>query len=250
MLRAAIWLASLVAATATAAGPTSAPTTPAAPRLRVMLDAGHGGSNTGAPGVVAGVYEKRVTLAVTRALAADLRAAGIDVVMTRHDDRYLTLRERVRRANAAGVDVFVSVHANASPAHAQRGYETYVLAPAALTTDARALRHDDGPPRPGVPEAARVVLDELEREAAQEGALRLAQRVQARLSEVRGPEGNRGVRHGSMDVLMGPVMPAVLVEVGFVDHPVEGVELLRSDVRAGIATALSRAILEWGRARP
>src|SRR3954464_10265106 len=81
--------------------------------FRVVVDAGHGGSNTGAPGLVAGAYEKRVTLAVARALADDLRARGFEVVMTRSSDEYLTLRERVRRANAAEPDCFVSLHTNA-----------------------------------------------------------------------------------------------------------------------------------------
>src|SRR5690242_10068420 len=88
--------------------------------FRVVIDPGHGGSNTGAPARVAGGYEKRVTLAVARALAGELRARGFDVVLTRRRDEYLTLRERVRRANAAAPDCFISLHTNASGDGARR----------------------------------------------------------------------------------------------------------------------------------
>ena len=68
-------------------------------------------------------------------------------------------------------------------------------------------------------------------------AIRLAELVQEKLRGVRNPKTDRGVRQAPMDVLMGPVMPAVLVEVGFVDHPTEGLELLQSRVRSDISNA-------------
>jgi len=219
---------------------------PPAGRFVVVLDPGHGGSNTGAAGVVLGLYEKRLTLALARAVARRLEAAeGVEVRLTRRDDRYLTLRERVRRANQEDADVFVSIHANASPSRGQRGYETYVLTPEALDVDARALRRGDGPARPGVDPEVAELLDDVERGTAQPWAVRLAERVQARLRVARGEAGDRGVRQGTMDVLMGPTMPAVLVEVGFIDHSVEGAELLRRDVRDGIADALAAAVLDY-----
>jgi N-acetylmuramoyl-L-alanine amidase len=215
----------------------------AAPRV-VVLDPGHGGSNTGAAGVVEGLYEKRVTLALARAVARRLEAGGVRVVMTRDDDRYLSLRERARLANLAGAALFVSIHCNASPARAQRGFETYILTPEALAVDAAAIRGADGPERPGVDAETARLLDDLERGASLEASARLAARVQARLAEARGAATDRGVRQAAMDVLMGPTMPAVLVEVGFLDHPVEGVELLRRQTRERLADALARAILD------
>jgi N-acetylmuramoyl-L-alanine amidase len=212
----------------------------------VMIDPGHGGSNTGAAGVVEGLYEKRVTLALARAVARRLgQERDVIVKLTREDDRYLTLRDRVRRANRGGADVFVSIHANASPTRGQRGFETYVLTADALEVDARALRAGDGPERRGVAPDTAQLLDDVERGAAQPWAARLAEKIQARLAEARPDSPNRGVKQGSMDVLMGPVMPAVLVEVGFIDHPVEGVELLRRDVREAIAVAIADGILDY-----
>jgi len=234
--------AQVIDARAPGAAPSAAPA--GARAFRVVIDPGHGGSNTGCAGVVEGMYEKRFTLALALALAERLRAAGLDVTLTREDDRYLTLRERVRFANAAGADLFVSVHANASPSRAQRGFETWVLAPDALDVDTRAIRDGDGPPRPGVAPEVAAILDDAERGGALEPSLRVAEAMQARLAEVWGKERSRGVRQGTQDVLMGLTMPGVLVEVGFLDHPIEGAELLAHDVRAHLADALAAAVLD------
>jgi N-acetylmuramoyl-L-alanine amidase len=233
-------------------GASTVPDEPAPPRLErpagsllVVLDAGHGGSNTGAPAAVEGVYEKRFTLILAQMVAERLRRVpGVIVIMTREDDRYLTLRARTRLANALGADVFVSVHANASTSRAQRGFETWVLSPEALTVDSRAIRAGDGPTRPDVPAYVAAVLDDVERGAAQGEALALAAAMQRHLGEVWGTARSRGVRQGAQDVLMGLTMPGVLVEVGFIDHPEEGAALLAHDTRERLADALTQAILD------
>jgi N-acetylmuramoyl-L-alanine amidase len=212
--------------------------------LTVVLDPGHGGSNVGAAGVVEGLYEKRLTLILARSVERRLVAAGVNVVLTRSDDRFLSLRERVRRAAAAGEDLFVSLHANASPARSQRGFETYILTPEALDVDARAIRSADGAPRPGLDEETGRILDDVEQGTALAGAVALAVRMQRALAEVWGKALDRGIKQAPMDVLMGHTAPAVLVEVGFIDHPIEGTELLRHDVREKIADAIAKAILE------
>jgi N-acetylmuramoyl-L-alanine amidase len=211
----------------------------------VVLDPGHGGSNTGAAGVIEGVFEKRLTLAMAYLVAARLeQVPGVIVIMTRTEDRYLTLRARSRLANAVGADAFVSLHFNASPGRAQRGFETWVLAPEAMAVDAHAIRAGDGPLRPGVPDDVAAILDDVERNAAQDEALALAAGMQARLAQVWGPTNDRGVRQGSQDVLMGLTMPAVLVEMGFIDQAVEGQLLLDAATRDRLADAVARAILD------
>ncbi len=213
--------------------------------LTVVIDPGHGGSNVGAGGVVEGLYEKRLTLILARSVARRLAAAGIDVVLTREDDTFVSLRERVRRAAAAKADLFVSLHANASPGRSQRGFETYVLTPEALDVDARAIRGGDGPARPGLDPATCRLLDDVEQGTALAGAVKLARAIQAELAGVWGKELDRGVKQAPMDVLMGHTEPAVLVEVGFIDHAVEGTELLRHEVREKIADAIAAAILDY-----
>jgi N-acetylmuramoyl-L-alanine amidase len=250
------WLAASVLATClgieadSEAGPqlSQAPATAAAglsttSRLRVVIDPGHGGTNTGARGAEDGVLEKRVTLAVAKQLAAELRAAGLEVSLTRQVDRTLTLRQRAVLANRDGADLFVSIHANASPTRSQRGFETYVLTPAGVDVIAPALRNEEPSPRPGVAPAISGILDDVERGAAQWEAADLAAAVQASLRAVRGRDHDRGVRQDAHHVLLGAIMPAVLVEIGFVDHPIEGPELVEHATQADIARAIAKAVI-------
>jgi N-acetylmuramoyl-L-alanine amidase len=210
---------------------------------RVVIDPGHGGSNTGAASLDLGILEKDVTLALAQRLRARLVARGIEVALTREDDRTLTLRQRTAVANAAAADVFLSVHANASASRGQRGFETYVLTPTAVDVDARALRAEAAAPRPGVDAATALILDDVERGAAQESSAALAAAVQRELRDVRGAALDRGVRQDAQHVLLGAVMPAVLVEVGFLDHALEGRELVDPLVEDRIADALARAVV-------
>jgi N-acetylmuramoyl-L-alanine amidase len=210
------------------------------PPLVVVVDPGHGGSNTGAPSP-SGYSEKHVTLAVARMLRRRLSADGVRVILTRERDVYLTLGERVRRANAAGADLFLSLHANASPDHTQRGFETYVVAREVADVAAtRAASSESDPVRAMIARAGA-------RRVAEQSA-RLARAMQARLAEVRA--GDRGVRQAPYDVLDGVRAPAVLVEVGFIDHPVEGPELFDGAAQSTIAEALARAILDVARPDP
>jgi N-acetylmuramoyl-L-alanine amidase len=208
----------------------------------VVLDPGHGGSNTGAQGAVPTLREKQLTLALANQVAARLREHGIDVELTRDDDRTLTLRQRVAHADQALADLFVSIHANASPTRTQRGYETYVLTTKGVDIDGRALPADVSTPRPGVDPEIALVLDDVERGASQWEAADLAARMQHELRDRRGPEGDRGVRQDAHHVLLGATMPAVLVEVGFIDHPVEGRQLADPATQGQLAAAIASAI--------
>ncbi|MCE9572806.1 MAG: N-acetylmuramoyl-L-alanine amidase [Deltaproteobacteria bacterium] len=215
---------------------------PTPPAPIVVIDPGHGGSNLGATGGGGALREKQVTLAIARQVQAALAARGIDAVLTRDDDRTLTLRQRLARAEAEAADAFVSIHCNASPSRSQRGYETYVLTPTGVDVDARALRTDVAAPRPEVDPTVAAMLDDVERGAAQWDAAELAVAMQRRLRAVRGPDGDRGVRQDAQHVLLGATMPAVLVEVGFIDHPAEGRELVDPAVQDQLAGAIAQAI--------
>jgi N-acetylmuramoyl-L-alanine amidase len=164
------------------------------------------------------------------------------VVLTRDGDRTMTLRQRMVEANVRAADIFVSVHANASPTRTQRGFETYVLSGIGVDVDARALRAESGTPRPGLERATALILDDIERGAAEWEAAELAVAIQDDLAAVREDSEDRGVRQDSQHVLLGATMPAVLVEVGFVDHPIEGRELADPAVQTRIATAIAEAI--------
>jgi N-acetylmuramoyl-L-alanine amidase len=210
---------------------------PGASPPTVVIDPGHGGSNVGAPGLGSPiVYEKEITLAVARLLARRLEAEGVRVILTRDRDTYLTLRERVRRANAVAPDCFLSLHTNASPGHERRGVETYLLGRETLEVEARraAVRSD------GVD----ALLAELRLVAAHRSSVALASALQARLAPSGSP-ADRGVRQAPFDVLAGLAVPAVLVEMGFIDHPVEGAALARKDGQEQIAAALAEGVFDF-----
>jgi N-acetylmuramoyl-L-alanine amidase len=209
----------------------------------VVIDPGHGGTNSGASGAT-GIHEKQLTLALANAVAARLHDRNITVELTRTADTTLTLRQRVAAADHRAADLFVSIHANASPARTQRGYETYVLTARGVDVDGRALRSDTTTPRPGVDPDIALVLDDVERGASQWEAADLATRMQRSLRARRGPDGDRGVRQDAHHVLLGATMPAVLVEVGFVDHPIEGRQLVDPAVQSDLADAIAEAITE------
>ncbi len=205
--------------------------------LTVVIDPGHGGSNCGAvgPGPQKPI-EKRVTLAVAQALRRELERRGAHVVMTRERDAYLTLGERVRRANGARADLFLSIHANASLDHSRRGVETFVASRELV--DVRAATTARGAHDPAYAMALRAQVRFIAGESA-----RLARAVQTRLAATR--PGDRGVRQAPYDVLDGVQVPAVLVEVGFVDHASEGLELARREVQRAIARALADGVVDF-----
>jgi N-acetylmuramoyl-L-alanine amidase len=240
----------LCAAPRAEAGPT--------PALTVMVDPGHGGTNAGAYGPEADLLEKKLTLELGQRVAARLRwlVPGSRVLLTRTRDEYLTLAERVRRANAHQAHLFISLHANASQTRSRDGFETFILSRDASDREAArlALLENSGPAggtkSPGSSGPLHVILADLQQSAAHAASLGLARIMQRRLAEVRGAERNRGVRQAPFDVLMGLRMPAVLVEVGYIDHPVEGPELRQTAVQERIAGAIATAVRDhWlGRA--
>jgi N-acetylmuramoyl-L-alanine amidase len=209
----------------------------------VILDPGHGGSNLGATGTT-GMHEKQLSLLLATRVADRLRVRGVTVQLTRTGDQTLSLRQRVAIADRAPADLFVSIHANASPTRTQRGYETWVLTARGIDIDGRALRSDTTTPRPGVDPDVALILDDIERGASQWEAADLAIRIQRSLRDRRGPDGDRGVRQDAHHVLLGATMPAVLVEVGFIDHPLEGRQLADPAVQAQLAEAIAEAIAD------
>lgn len=239
-----------ITATAALALTLATATSYAAPPV-VVLDPGHGGTNRGAFGPWIKRYEKRMTLTLARRTANYLRLGlpGIRVVLTRDRDEYLTLAQRVRRANHAKADLFLSIHLNACESHALYGYETYILTRQAAELEAGRLRMRskmrNNKESGGV---VQQILSDLKQSAAHGQSALLARRVQRALERVRGPELNRGVRQAAFDVLLGLRMPGVLVEAGFIDHPEESQHLARPAVQETISAALAAGVIEQLRA--
>ena len=260
--RTATLLMSLGLAALIAPSPVDAAEAPLGPRPQVetefvvVLDAGHGGTNEGCRGHGGAVREKEVTLAMATELAAEIEARlpHANVQLTRTDDRTMTLAERVAIANAAGADLFVSLHANASPDATQTGFETYVLdARASSLEAARTARreNDDGFASPvearaesDVPVEAARMLRQLQMTANRSRAAALAHGIQRAQAHRFPSRTDRGVKQAPFDVLMGARMPAVLFEAGFLDHNAEGAVLTDPALRDVVVDGLADAIVE------
>ncbi len=237
---------------------------PAAAAPLIMLDPGHGGTNTGAQGADGRFVEKRLTLALAFSIQSYLQqwVPGARIALTRGRDEYLTLDQRKRRVNAAGAALFVSLHYNASESHGQRGYETFILSRQASDDEAARLAYREnqgevavavsrkssaaeGDPAASSKQMITGILADLRQTATHAASARLAHALQKALHRVHGPDHDRGVRQAPFDVLMGLRMPAALVEVGFIDHPIEGPELCRPAMLEQVAASLADSIAEF-----
>lgn len=220
------------------------------PKRRVVIDPGHGGHDHGARGK-GGTYEKDVVLAIALHAAEQLRQAGVDVLLTRHDDTYIPLPERTAFANDHDADVFVSVHANAVPQQHVRGVETYYL----NTTDDRyALRLAAVENNTSEQEVTdlHLILADLSTRANTHESATLANQMQKHLIKRIRPINPAAKDHGAKAslfyVLLGTRMPSVLVETAFLSNPDEAALLRKKSYQKALATAIADAILAHVRA--
>jgi N-acetylmuramoyl-L-alanine amidase len=222
----------------------------------IVLDPGHGGSETGAIGP-SGVAEKDLTLALARTLKARLEAAlQVRVVLTRDEDASLPHETRTAIANQNKADLFISLHLNSAFGPTAHGAETYFLSAAA--SDERAARSAAAENRPGVPASAaggapvgddplydlQLMLWDLTQNHFLTQSQSLATMIQGELNAALGLR-DRGVKQAPFLVLMGAAMPAVLVELGFLSNPAEERRLQSPEYRAELADALVRAISRY-----
>jgi len=216
----------------------------------IVIDPGHGAEDFGAEGP-GGILEKDVTLAVAREVAALLKKeAGFAVKMTRTDDSFLPLLERTAFANNVEADLFVSIHVNASPAGKLHGVETYYLD----TTDGESSRtlaeRENASVRfEGPAGDLAYMLSDLVQSAKTTESIRLAKLIQSGLVgqlRARWPEvKDLGVKKALFYVLVGAHMPCALVELGFLDHSVEGKRLSTEEYRREVARGIADAVRRY-----
>jgi N-acetylmuramoyl-L-alanine amidase len=212
----------------------------------VVLDPGHGAEDFGAQGP-GGILEKDVTLLVARQVSALLKGRGFVVKLTRTDDSFLPLLERTAFANNVAADLFVSIHVNASPEQKLHGVETYYLD----TTDGEssrtlAERENSSVRFEGPAGDLAYMLSDLVQSAKTGDSIRLAKLLQTR---VVGALRSRwedvkdlGVKKALFYVLVGAHMPCALIEIGFMDHPIEGKRLATEEYRREIARGIAEAV--------
>lgn len=226
-----------------------------APSMRpvqtVVLDPGHGGRDPGAIGV-GGVREKDVTLAMARALRKGLESRGFRVVLTREDDRAISLEERTAMAEAAGGDLFVSLHANAARQRSVRGVETYYPDENHERHSLTVAARENGVPRADV-NALQKTLAKLRVHEVSPQSRRLAELIQGRIiggmPRSYRPVADLGVKKGPFYVLFLSTMPAVLVEAGFLTNKTEAKRLRDRDYVGAMAEQIAEA-LEAYREKP
>jgi len=213
---------------------------------RIVIDAGHGGHDTGTIGPT-GLMEKDLCLDVALRLGKIIqqRLPSADVVFTRSDDTFIPLEERTHVANEAKADMFISIHGNSSPDTAARGIETYYLnlkgSPEAMEVAAR----ENATSEQGIHELEDLVkqiartekIDES-REFAEDVQESLSKRMQKTLKPVK----NRGVRKAPFVVLIGADMPSILTEISFLSNPADEKLLKQPEHRQRVAEGIFQGI--------
>ena len=214
---------------------------------RVVVDAGHGGKDTGAIGPHK-VREKDMTLAIARKVASRLRSIGFNVILTRNDDRFVPLDERTRIANEAHADLFISIHCNAAKRRKLEGVETWTLNVSADRYAARLAAFENADADRTVSDL-RMILADLATKANASDARDLAQSVQSSLVRtLRGRVGkthDHGVKQALFYVLLGTHMPSILVETGFISNPAEESRLKSTKFQDGTAEAIARGVKDF-----
>ena len=228
--------------------PTQAPTredlslTGHAPKLRIVLDAGHGGWDLGTVGRE-GLLEKTLVLEVAQRLGSLLEnQLGCEVIYTRKDDNYVTLEQRAELANQAQADLFISVHANYSSLVSARGVETYYSS-FFSAPEARAIEFRENANAQPV-NHTKLTGGQLKAKVAE--SRNLAASVQRALYGTLAAQNtgirNRGVKEASFVVLTGTKMPSILAEISFVSSPADEEHLQSADYRQKIAEALYKGV--------
>ena len=215
---------------------------------RIVVDAGHGGHDTGTIGPN-GLMEKDLVLDVALRLGRLLETRlGADVIYTRDDDTFIPLETRTAVANEHQADLFISVHANSSPDPSARGVETYYLNftsnPDALEVAAREN---------AVSEKSIFELQDLVKkitlkekiEESHELASDVQQSLYSGLAGKHSTLRDRGVKKAPFVVLIGANMPSILAEISFVSNPTDAEKLETPEYREKIAESLYKGIAKY-----
>jgi N-acetylmuramoyl-L-alanine amidase len=217
---------------------------------RIVIDAGHGGHDSGTLGA-GGIEEKDVVLDVALKLGKLLHdRLGAEIVYTRADDTFIPLETRTAIANKAQADLFISVHANSSQEESARGVEVYYLN---FTSDPEAMAvasRENAVSTQSVHQLSDLVkkialkdkIDES-RELAED----VDQSLYGGLSKVNEGLKNRGVKKAPFVVLIGANMPSILAEISFVTNPTDADELRRPEYRERVAESLYAGVARYAR---
>ena len=229
----------------------------------VVIDAGHGGKDSGCVSADGKTLEKNYTLEVAKALASKIRAGypDVNVILTRSEDVYITLEKRTDIANKSNADLFISLHVDATQSKSANGFSVFVMGQSSKRdlyasnmevckreNSVVLLESDYSTTYQGFdpydPES--YIFMTLMQNAHLEQSLKFAHIVNGCLQK--GPvKNNRGVRQEPFLVLWRTAMPSVLVEMGFISNPSDLAILRKKDNRTAIAECLFQAFKQYKR---
>lgn len=208
----------------------------------VVIDAGHGGKDVGASGGVG--FEKDVNLAAALTLADQLGRTGrYKVVLTRSTDVYVPLETRVRIAQRAGADLFISLHSDSAPETNLKGASVYTLSDKASSRATQFVSRDDWFMKASLTgdQGVRDILFDLTQRATRNRSAVFAQTLVSNI-EGKAPMLRRSHRDAGFMVLLAPDVPAVLLEMGFVNNPEDEARLRDPAQRTRLMRAVAGAI--------
>ncbi len=211
----------------------------------IVIDPGHGGHDPGALGAKG--YEKDVNLSAALALKERLEhSSRYRVVLTRSDDTYVPLADRVRIAQRAGADLFISLHSDSGPDTNLRGASVYTLSDKASNRAARFVKQDDWFMKASLTSDRGVqdILFDLTQRATKNRSAAFAQTLVSRI-EGKAPMLRRSQRDAGFMVLLAPDVPAVLLEMGFVTNPDDERFLRDSGTRTRLMNAVGDSIDDY-----
>ena len=214
-------------------------------RRTIVIDAGHGGHDPGARGLQG--FEKDINLAAAQALKARLERSGrYRVVMTREDDAYIALADRVRIAQRAGADLFISLHSDSGPSPDLRGASVYTLSDKASLRAAKFVRREDWFMKASLTgdRGVREILFDLTQRATKNRSAAFAETLVGHV-DGHAPMLRRSHRDAGFMVLLAPEVPAVLLEMGFLSNATDEAMLSDPAQRGRLMGAVAESIDDY-----
>ncbi|QKE64638.1 N-acetylmuramoyl-L-alanine amidase [Aquipseudomonas campi] len=254
--------AALPPAVAPSASASSLPPIPGSKRdIVVAIDAGHGGEDPGALGPGKKLFEKNVTLAISKELQRQINAEkGFRAELVRTGDYFIPLRRRTEIARKKGADLFVSIHADAAPRAAAFGASVFALSDRGATSETARWLADSENQSDLIGGAGNVSLDDKDRmlagvlldlsmTASLSSSLNVGQKVLSNMGSIT-PLHKRRVEQAGFMVLKSPDIPSILVETGFISNPNEARKLSSGSHQQALARSITTGVKQFFQQNP
>lgn len=254
--------AALPPAVAPSASASALPPIPGGKRdIVVAIDAGHGGEDPGALGPGKKIFEKNVTLAISKELQRQINAEkGFRAELVRTGDYFIPLRKRTEIARRKGADLFVSIHADAAPRAAAFGASVFALSDRGATSETARWLADSENQSDLIGGAGNVSLDDKDRmlagvlldlsmTASLSSSLNVGQKVLSNMGSIT-PLHKRRVEQAGFMVLKSPDIPSILVETGFISNPNEANKLSSHSHQQALARSITTGVKQFFQQNP